>query len=185
MIKAAISLLTTESSWEDLILTKKALQQLKKISTNSSITTHRKLLKTTRPESPVLFYGTQANKQITTAALIAKGMNKPAYRIDLSKLVSKYIGETEKNVNTLFDTAEKKDWVLFFDEADALFGKRTDVKDSHDKYANLDVNYLLQRIEDYPGLILLATNKKSNIDPAFTRRLRSIVYFPIPRKKSR
>ncbi len=183
MIKDAISLLTTESSWEDLILTKKALQQLKKISTKNSTTTNRNLQKTTRPASPVLFYGTQANAQITTVALIGKEMNKPAFRIDLSKLVSKYIAETEKNLNAVFETAEKKDWILFFDEADALFGKRTDVKDSHDKYANLDTNYLLQRIESYPGLVLLAANKKTNIDTAFIRRLRSIVYFPKPKKK--
>lgn len=187
MIKTALSLLTTESSWDDLLLTKKALQKIKAISNqvknNTTATGNTKLINTTNRVSPVLFYGSQACEQITTAALIGKVINKDAYSIDLSKLVSKYIDETEKNLNVLFDTAEKKDWILFFDEADALFGKRTDLKDDHDRYANLDVTYLLQKIEDHPGLILLASNKKTTISPALIRRLRSIIHFPKPKKK--
>jgi SpoVK/Ycf46/Vps4 family AAA+-type ATPase len=187
MIKTALSLLTTESSWDDLLLTKKALQQIKAISNqvknNTTLTGKTKLINKTNKVSPVLFYGSQANEQITTAALIGKIINKDAYRIDLSKLVSKYIGETEKNLNVLFDTAEKKDWILFFEEADALFGKRSDVTDTHNRYANLDVTYLLQRIEDHPGLVLLAANKKTTIDPDFIKRLRPIIHFPKPKKK--
>ena len=102
------------------------------------------------------------------------------YRIDLSPVVSKYIGETEKNLRRLFDAAEDGGAILFFDEADALFGKRSEVKDSHDRYANIEINYLLQRMEAYRGLAILATNMKSALDAAFMRRLRFIVNFPFP-----
>jgi len=102
------------------------------------------------------------------------------YRIDLSAVVSKYIGETEKNLRRLFDAAEEGGTILFFDEADSLFGKRSEVKDSHDRYANIEVNYLLQRMESYRGLAILATNMKSALDSAFMRRLRFIVNFSLP-----
>jgi SpoVK/Ycf46/Vps4 family AAA+-type ATPase len=107
------------------------------------------------------------------------------YRIDLSGVVSKYIGETEKNLKQVFDAAEQSGAILFFDEADALFGKRTEVKDSHDRYANIEVNYLLQRMEDYQGLAILATNRKSALDRAFLRRLRFLMDFPFPDADSR
>jgi SpoVK/Ycf46/Vps4 family AAA+-type ATPase len=94
--------------------------------------------------------------------------------------VSKFIGETEKNMEKIFTQAENKDWILFFDEADALFGKRSNVSSAHDKYANQEVSYLLQRIEDYRGLIILASNFKNNIDQAFVRRFNAIVHFPMP-----
>ena len=100
-------------------------------------------------------------------------------------VVSKYIGETEKNLELLFARAEDKGWILFFDEADALFGKRTNVRDAHDKYANQEVSYLLQRIEDYNGLIILATNMKSNIDDAFVRRFNAILKFSFPEPNER
>jgi SpoVK/Ycf46/Vps4 family AAA+-type ATPase len=100
-------------------------------------------------------------------------------------VVSKYIGETEKNLELLFARAENKKWILFFDEADALFGKRTNVRDAHDKYANQEVSYLLQRIEDYDGLVILATNMKNNIDEAFVRRFNSILKFSIPDTEER
>src|SRR5690606_39487670 len=106
------------------------------------------------------------------------------YRIDLSQVVSKYIGETEKNLEKVFRKAENKNWILFFDEADALFGKRSNVQNSHDKYANQEVSYLLQRVEDFPGLIILASNFKSNIDQAFIRRFNAIIHFPMPNRKS-
>ena len=102
------------------------------------------------------------------------------YRIDLSAVVSKYIGETEKNLRKLFDAAEDGGAILFFDEADALFGKRSEVKDSHDRYANIEINYLLQRMEAYRGLAILATNMKGALDSAFVRRLRFVVNFPFP-----
>jgi SpoVK/Ycf46/Vps4 family AAA+-type ATPase len=112
--------------------------------------------------------------------VIANALHLNLYRIDLSAVVSKYIGETEKNLRRLFDAAEDGGAILFFDEADALFGKRSEVKDSHDRYANIEINYLLQRIEAYRGLAILATNMKSSLDQAFMRRLRFIVNFPFP-----
>ena len=107
------------------------------------------------------------------------------YRVDLSAVVSKYIGETEKNLSRLFDAAEAANVILLFDEADALFGKRSEVKDSHDRYANLEAGYLLQRVESYRGLVILTTNRKDNLDQAFIRRLRFVVEFPVPRSESR
>ena len=98
--------------------------------------------------------------------------------VPLATLVSKYIGETEKNLRTVFDAAERSGAVLFFDEADALFGERTDVKDAHDRYANLEMSYLLEQLESFRGVVMLATNAKSNIDPAFTRRIRYFVELP-------
>jgi SpoVK/Ycf46/Vps4 family AAA+-type ATPase len=100
-------------------------------------------------------------------------------------VVSKYIGETAKNLEKVFRKAENKNWILFFDEADALFGKRTQISDAHDKYANQEISYLLQRLEDYPGLVILASNMKSNIDEAFARRLQSMIAFPMPKARER
>ena len=116
---------------------------------------------------------------------MGKEFNKDVYRVDLSQIVSKYIGETEKNLGKIFDRAEHKDWILFFDEADALFGKRTNVQSSHDKYANQEVSFLLQRVEDFAGLMILASNYKSNMDEAFLRRFHSIVHFPMPNAQER
>ena len=115
-----------------------------------------------------------------TASLLGQVTGKEVYRINLAAVVSKYIGETEKNLEKVFDLAEDKDWILFFDEADALFGKRTGIKDSHDRYANQEVSYLLQRIEEYRGLVVLSTNQKINIDDAFARRFQSVIRFPMP-----
>jgi len=114
------------------------------------------------------------------AEVIANALELDLYRIDLSSIVSKYVGETEKNLSKLFNIAEDSGAILFFDEADALFGKRGEVKDSHDRYANIEINYLLQRMESYRGLAILATNMKSSLDKAFLRRLRFIVEFPFP-----
>src|SRR5206468_5752441 len=110
----------------------------------------------------------------------ADALQQDLYRIDLSAVVSKYIGETEKNLASAFEEAERAGAVLFFDEADSLFGKRTEVKDAHDRYANLEVNYLLQRIETFTGLVLLATNRHSALDEAFARRLRFLIRFEQP-----
>lgn len=127
-----------------------------------------------------LFYGPPGTGKTFTATLLGKQFNKDVYRIDLSQVVSKYIGETEKNLENVFRKAEDKDWILFFDEADALFGKRTSVSSAHDRYANQETSYLLQRIEDFNGLVILASNNKTNIDTAFLRRFNAIVHFPIP-----
>jgi hypothetical protein len=127
-----------------------------------------------------LFSGESGTGKTMAAEVIANALRLDLYRIDLSAVVSKYIGETEKNLRRLFDVAEDGGAILFFDEADALFGKRSEVKDSHDRYANIEINYLLQRMEAYGGLAILATNMKSSLDPAFTRRLRFSVNFPFP-----
>lgn len=127
-----------------------------------------------------LFAGDSGTGKTMAAEVLANALQLHLYRIDLSAVVSKYIGETEKNLRQVFDAAENGGAILFFDEADALFGKRSEVKDSHDRYANIEINYLLQRMEAYRGLAILATNMKSALDPAFMRRLRFIVNFPFP-----
>jgi hypothetical protein len=127
-----------------------------------------------------LFTGESGTGKTMAAEVLANHLRLNLYRIDLSAVVSKYIGETEKNLRRLFDAAEDGGAILFFDEADALFGKRSEVKDSHDRYANIEINYLLQRMEAYRGLAILATNMKSALDPAFLRRLRFVVNFPYP-----
>lgn len=127
-----------------------------------------------------LFAGESGTGKTMAAEVIANELQLDLFRIDLSAVVNKYIGETEKNLRKLFDAAEDSGAILFFDEADALFGKRSEVKDSHDRYANIEINYLLQRMESYRGLAILATNMKSALDKAFMRRLRFIVDFPIP-----
>ncbi|WP_240630185.1 ATP-binding protein [Specibacter cremeus] len=128
----------------------------------------------------VLFTGESGTGKTMAAEVLANDLGLLLYRVDLSAVVSKYIGETEKNLRRLFDAAEDGGAILFFDEADALFGKRSEVKDSHDRYANIEINYLLQRVEAFRGLAVLATNRKDSLDQAFLRRLRFIVTFPFP-----
>jgi SpoVK/Ycf46/Vps4 family AAA+-type ATPase len=127
-----------------------------------------------------LFAGDSGTGKTLAAEVLARHLALNLYRIDLSAVVSKYIGETEKNLRRVFDAAEDGGAILFFDEADALFGKRTEVKDSHDRYANIEINYLLQRIESFSGLTILSTNLKAAVDPAFLRRLRFVINFPFP-----
>ena len=127
-----------------------------------------------------LFAGPSGVGKTMAAEAIAKALSLDLYVVDLARVTSKYIGETEKNLRRIFDAAEAGGCVLFFDEADALFGKRSEVKDSHDRYANLEISYLLQRMESFSGLAILATNLKSHLDTAFLRRIRTIVDFAIP-----
>ncbi len=127
-----------------------------------------------------LFAGASGTGKTMAAEVLAHALQLDLYRVDLSSVVSKYIGETEKNLRRVFDAAEEGGVILFFDEADALFGKRSEVKDSHDRYANIEINYLLQRMESYRGLAVLATNMKSALDTAFLRRIRFVVNFPVP-----
>jgi SpoVK/Ycf46/Vps4 family AAA+-type ATPase len=127
-----------------------------------------------------LFAGSSGTGKTMAAEVLANELRLDLYHIDLSQVVSKYIGETEKNLRRVFDAAEEGGAILLFDEADALFGKRSEVKDSHDRYANIEVSYLLQRMEAYRGLAILTTNMKSALDPAFLRRIRFIVQFPFP-----
>lgn len=132
-----------------------------------------------------LFYGESGTGKTFAAEILAKKLQLTLYRIDLSAVVSKYIGETEKNLKTIFDAAESGGAILLFDEADALFGKRSEVRDSHDRYANIEVGYLLQRMESYRGLAILTTNMKNSLDKAFLRRIRFMVEFPFPAPKQR
>jgi SpoVK/Ycf46/Vps4 family AAA+-type ATPase len=120
-----------------------------------------------------------------TAALLGKRTGQDVYRIDLSMVVSKYVGETEKSLRRIFDLADRKPWILFFDEAEALFSKRTEVQDAHDRFANQVISYLLYRIEEHDGIVILATNKKSMLDDAFTRRFQCVVSFSLPSTKER
>lgn len=174
----------TEMEWEDLVLHPKTLHQIKEIehwiAHNQTLLHDWGMKKRIKPGYRALFYGPPGTGKTLTATLLGKYTGKDVFRIDLSRVVSKYIGETEKNLSRLFDKAADKNWILFFDEADALFGKRTDIRDAHDKYANQEVAYLLQRIESYDGLVILATNQRGNIDDAFTRRFQAIIHFPIP-----
>ncbi|MEM6468170.1 MAG: ATP-binding protein [Planctomycetota bacterium] len=133
----------------------------------------------------VLFAGESGTGKTMAAEVIAGQLELDLYRVDLSAVVNKYIGETEKNLKQVFDAAEDGGAILFFDEADSLFGRRSEVKDSHDRYANLETNYLLQRMESYRGLAILATNMKKALDKAFLRRLRFIVDFPLPGREQR
>ncbi len=128
----------------------------------------------------ILFAGPPGTGKTMAAEVIATRLDLPMYRIDLSQVVNKYIGETEKNLKRLFDAADISDMILFFDEADSLFGKRTEVSDAHDRYANLEISYLLERMERFKGLAILATNRKKDLDEAFLRRLRYVIDFPLP-----
>lgn len=177
-------LLDTKMVWEDLILNQHVMSQLGEIDT--WMTHHFTLMKDwgmeriLKPGYKTLFHGPPGTGKTTTAALLGKKSNRDVYRIDLSLMVSKYIGDTEKNLAKVFDRAENKEWILFFDEAESMFGQRTSTRDSNDRFANQQVSYLLQRIEDYNGLVILATNLKGNIDEAFVRRFQSMIHFPMP-----
>ncbi|WP_442953314.1 ATP-binding protein [Paucibacter sp. XJ19-41] len=144
------------------------------------------LARTLKPGYRALFYGPPGTGKTLTATLIGQAAQVDVYRIDLSMVVSKYIGETEKNLARVFDQAQSRRWVLFFDEADALFGKRNSNNQSaNDQHANQEIAYLLQRVEDFPGTVILASNLRSNIDEAFARRFQSMIYFPLPDAEQR
>jgi hypothetical protein len=181
--------ITTEMNWDDVVLNAQTAEQVKDIGVwmqhHTLLQQDENLKRKVKPGYRVLFYGPSGTGKTLTAALIGKEFGREVYRIDLSQVVSKYIGETEKNLESVFRRAESKNWVLFFDEADALFGKRTNVQSSHDKYANQEVSYLLQRVEDYPGLLILASNFKSNLDDAFLRRFHAVIHFPMPSSTER
>lgn len=182
-------LIKERRSWDALVINEELQSQINEITNwlkyNDHLMNNLGMGDRLKRGYRALFYGPPGTGKTLTAALLGKEMGKDVYKIDLSMVVSKYIGETEKNLELLFARAEDKGWILFFDEADALFGKRTSVRDSNDKYANQEVSYLLQRIEDYNGLIILATNMKNNIDEAFIRRFNAILRFPFPEANER
>ncbi|MBC7893006.1 MAG: ATP-binding protein [Sphingobacteriaceae bacterium] len=176
--------LSTALTWNDLVLPAQTLSQVRELE---AWVRHGEILlrdwglnRRWKPGYKALFFGPPGTGKTLTASLLGAQTGKPVFRVDLSMVVSKFIGETEKNLSALFARAEHQNWILFFDEADALFGKRTSVRDAHDKYANQEVAYLLQRVETYEGLVILASNHRQNLDEAFTRRFQSIIYFPPP-----
>src|SRR5262249_28465228 len=178
--------LEPKASWDDIVLPGEETGMLRQIAAQVSQRSRvygdwgfgRKM--TRGLGISALFAGESGTGKTMAAEVIANDLRLNLYRIDLSAVVNKYIGETEKNLRRLFDAAEDGGAILFFDEADALFGKRSEVKDSHDRYANIETNSLLQRMEAYRGLAILATNMRGAMDTAFTRRLRFIVNFPFP-----
>ena len=182
-------LITTRLEWDDLVLedtTKNEIEQLLTwIEHSEEILDEFGLRKNLKRGYRVLFYGPPGTGKTLTATLIGKKMDMDVYRVDLSQVISKYIGETEKNLSNIFDQAESRNWILFFDEADSLFGARTQTNNSNDRSANQEISYLLQRVEDFPGIVILASNLKSNIDEAFSRRFQSTVYFPLPEPNER
>jgi hypothetical protein len=182
-------LITTKLEWEDLVLPADTMKQIEELK--RWVYYHKKLMEEwemagkLNPGYRALFYGPPGTGKTFTASLLGKYTQRDVFRIDLSLVVSKYIGETEKNLSRLFSKAEHKDWILFFDEADALFGRRTQIRDSHDRFANQEVSFLLQRIESFDGLVILASNKLENMDEAFIRRFESMVHFPRPKAAER
>ncbi len=181
--------ITTDLKWDDLVLDPATRQQIDDILTwveNKDVLMDKWQLKQRiKPGFRSLFYGPPGTGKTMTACLLGKKSGLPVFRIDLSKVISKYIGETEKNLARLFDRAQHQDWILFFDEADSLFGKRVETQNSNDRAANQEISYLLQRIEDYSGLAILATNLRSNLDEAFARRFQSMIRFPMPNAEQR
>lgn len=175
--------------WQDLVLPAQTLAQLEDIAlwlTHGHTLLHAwGLGRRIAPGHVSLFHGPSGTGKTLSAGLLGQRCGREVWRVDLSQVSSKYIGETEKNLARLFEAAEQAGWILFFDEADALFGKRTGVSDAHDRYANQEVSYLLQRIEAFAGVVILATNLRHNIDDAFLRRFHSVVAFPMPKAAER
>lgn len=181
--------ITTELNWEDVVLDNLVMEQVIEINTwmehGETLMNKWGLYKKIKPGYRALFYGPPGTGKTLTATLLGKASGRDVYKVDLSMIVSKYIGETEKNLSKIFDIAQNKNWILFFDEADALFGKRTAANNSNDRHANQQTAYLLQRIEDFPGIIILASNLRANMDEAFTRRFQSVIHFTMPTPSER
>jgi len=179
----------TQLDWDDLVLHPDTLTQVREIEIwlrhGDTLMVDWAMSNKLRPGYRALFYGPPGTGKTMTACLLGKATGRDVYKVDLSLIVSKYIGETEKNLAHVFDQAQNKGWILFFDEADALFGKRSETSNAHDRYANQEVSFLLQRIETFDGIAILASNLKDNLDVAFARRFESIIYFPIPRQVER
>ncbi len=181
--------LETAMEWNDLVLPGGTLRQLEEIGTHlrhqATLLDGWGMAKRLRPGYRALFHGPPGTGKTLTAALLGQRLGLEVRRVDLSQAVSKYIGETEKNLAAVLERAERRQWLLVFDEADALFGKRSETRDSHDRYANQEIAYLLQRLETFHGVVILATNLPANLDEAFLRRFESVVYFPLPGPEQR
>ncbi|TDR82780.1 ATP-binding protein [Paludibacterium purpuratum] len=176
--------ISTALGWDDLVLAPEVMAEVDVLRAwlrnGPTLMNDWGLSRAVKPGYRCLFYGPPGTGKTLTASLLGQGADVDVYRIDLSMVVSKYIGETEKNLARVFDQAQNRRWILFFDEADALFGKRTAANSSNDRHANQEVAYLLQRVEDFPGVVILASNLRGNIDEAFSRRFQSMIYFPLP-----
>jgi AAA+ superfamily predicted ATPase len=188
-ISALAPRIRPQRRWDDLVLDEDRTTRLREVVARSQ---HRQRVFGEWGFAPfpstgvvALFAGPSGTGKTLAAEIVAGELGVDLYKVDLAGLVSKYIGETEKNLSQVFDAAEASNVALFFDEADALFGKRSDVSDAHDRYANIEVAYLLQRLERYEGLVVLATNLATNIDPAFLRRLHVTIDFPMPEEPER
>jgi AAA+ superfamily predicted ATPase len=181
--------LETALKWDDVVLPPRTLAEIRGLENwirqGDVLMNQWNMRHKLRPGCRALFFGPPGTGKTLTATVLGKATGRQVYKVDLSSVVSKYIGETEKNLASLFDRAEHKEWILFFDEADALFGKRTQVRDAHDRYANQEVSFLLQRIETYNGLVILASNLANHVDEAFARRFEHLVHFPMPRQNER
>lgn len=179
----------TDLTWKDIVLNDDVRERLSEIKNwvdhSHEFLDEWNMKDKFRPGYLALFHGPPGTGKTFASKLIGKYTEKEVFRVDLSTVVSKYIGETEKNLSNLFNKAENKNWVLLFDEADALFGKRTEVKSSNDRFANQEVSFLLQRIETFSGLVILTSNLKSNLDDAFLRRFNTIIHFPFPKLEER
>jgi hypothetical protein len=181
--------IATPYGWDDLVLDAPTREEVDDLVAWAR---HQRVLldewglrKRLKPGFRTLFHGPPGTGKTLTACLLGQATGMEVYRVDLSRVVSKYIGETEKNLASVFDLAEHGEWILFFDEADALFGRRTEGSTANDRAANQQIAYLLQRMEDFPGIVILATNLRSNLDDAFARRFQSMIHFPMPGPEQR
>jgi len=173
--------ITSQIHWTDLSLNRSTLEQLSHLK--DSVKQQQAAITGEANKQfaglPVLFYGPSETDKSVTAASLGTELGLEVHSINISEVISKHIGETEKNLDHFFALAADQGWILFFDEADALFGKRTESTNESDKFANQQVNYLFQRVEEYEGLVILSTNSKDNIDSAFIRRFHSVIHFPL------
>jgi hypothetical protein len=181
--------ISTPLDWNDLVLDAPTMRQIEMvgrwIAHSHILMNDWGLARRLKPGYRCLFYGPPGTGKTLTASLLGKRHGLPVYRVDLSRIVSKWIGETEKNLAALFDQAQDRNWILFFDEADALFGKRTESRSSNDRSANQQIAYLLQRLEVHQGIAILATNQNAHLDEAFARRFQSTILFPMPGPSAR
>ncbi|MTI21819.1 ATP-binding protein [Fulvivirga sp. RKSG066] len=182
-------LLETNQKFEDLVHKQSVLDQLESLTdfvqSQQTLYDHDDFARKVKPGYVSMLYGPPGTGKTMTVAVLGRKLGLDVYAVDLSRVVSKYIGETEKNLEKIFDRLEGKRCILFFDEADALFGKRTEVKDARDRYANQEVAYLLQKIERFPGLVILASNYNQNLDNAFKRRILTSIFIPPPAENER
>jgi SpoVK/Ycf46/Vps4 family AAA+-type ATPase len=190
-LAALATRLEAAHGWEDIVLAPDAVAQLRELCQRVAL--RERVLgdwgfgaRLSRGKGTnALFTGPPGTGKTMAAEIVARELGLDLYRVDLAGVVSKYIGETEKNLDRIFTAAQHSDAIIFFDEADALFGKRSEVHDSHDRYANIEISYLLQKMEQYEGITILATNLRGNLDEAFARRLAFTVHFPFPDEASR